>query len=87
MNDNEDIPETVRRLQVIADGYGKGEVALTLENEPRLYRLPRCKTAGLIHHNPDKAELLLDTEGDHRLLIELDSKTIESLHHLLYQRP
>jgi hypothetical protein len=83
MNDNEGVPEMVRRLQRAADGYGKGEVGLTLESEPRLYRLPKCMKAGLIHRNPDKVELLLDTEGDHRFLIELDSITAESLHRLL----
>jgi hypothetical protein len=82
MNDNEDIPAMVARLQRAADGYGKGEVELTLESEPRLYRLPKCTKAGLIHHSPDKVELLLDTEGDHRFLIELDSNTVEALHHL-----
>jgi hypothetical protein len=83
MNDNEDIPEMVRRLQRAADGYGKGEVALTLENEPRLYRLPKCTKVGLIHHSPDKVELLLDTECEHRFLIELDSNTAETLYDLL----
>jgi hypothetical protein len=83
MNDNETTREMVARLQRAADGYGKGEVALTLENEPRLYRLPKCTKAGLSHYNTDKVELLLDTERDHRFLIELDSKTAESLFRLL----
>lgn len=73
----------VERLQRAADGYGKGEVELKLENEPRKYRLPKCTKVSLIHHNPDKVELLLDTEGDHRFLIELDSNTAETLYELL----
>jgi hypothetical protein len=82
MSDDE-VRKTVERLQRAADGYGKGEVSLKLENEPRLYRLPKCMKAGLIHHTADKVDLLLDTEGDHRFLIELDSKTAETLYNLL----
>jgi hypothetical protein len=82
MSDNA-TQKLVERLQRAADGYGKGEVALTLENEPRMYRLPKCTTLSLMPHNPNKVELLLDTEGDHRFLIELDSKTAESLYDLL----
>jgi hypothetical protein len=73
----------VERLQRAADGYAKGEVELTLENEPRLYRLPKCTKAALIHHTPDKVELLLDTERDHRFVIELDSQAAETLYNLL----
>jgi hypothetical protein len=44
----------------------------------------RCKTAGMTHHNTNKAELLLDTEGvDHRFVIELDSNAAERLYHSL----
>jgi hypothetical protein len=75
--------ELVRRLQAVADGYGKGEVELSLADQPRLYRLPKCKTAGMMHYNSNRAELLLDTEGDHRFVIELDSKAAETLYHLL----
>jgi citrate lyase beta subunit len=83
MNDNETTQEMVARLQRVADSYSKGEVELTLENEPRLYRLPKCTKAGLIHHSSDKVDLLLDTEGEHRFLIELNSKTAATLLRLL----
>lgn len=83
MNDNEDIPEMVRRMQACSDGYAKGEVELKLADQPRLYRLPKCTTAGLITHTPNKVELLLDTEGDHRFLIELEPGTAETLYNLL----
>jgi hypothetical protein len=80
---DDDIHKMVQRLQRASDGYGKGEVELTLESEPRLYRLPKCTKPGLIHHNANKVELLLDTEGDHRFVIELDSQAAETLHNLL----
>jgi hypothetical protein len=82
MSDDE-TRKLVERLQRASDGYAKGEVELMLGSEPRLYRLPKCTKVALMHHNPDKVELLLDIEGDHRFLIELDSKTAETLHNLL----
>jgi hypothetical protein len=47
---SEEERELVRRLQAVADGYEKGEVELNLADQPRLYRLPKCKTAGMMHY-------------------------------------
>jgi hypothetical protein len=82
MSDDE-TRKMVERLQRAADGYGRGEVAIPLADTPTLYRLPKCTQAGLMHYTSNKAELLLDTEGDHRFVIELDSKAAETLYHLL----
>jgi hypothetical protein len=78
-----DVQEPVEGCEAEAEAYGKGEVELTLGDQRHVYRLPKCKTAGLVIHNPNKVELILDTEGDHRLVIELDSKGAETLNNLL----
>lgn len=84
MNDNDDpVPEMLSRMQARSNAYAKGEVAIPLADSPTLYRLPKCTKVGLMTHTPNKADLLLDIEGDHRVMIELDSNTAETLLNLL----
>jgi hypothetical protein len=60
-----------------------GESYIALAAETRNYRLPKCQHASLTNYRPNTTDLVLITEGGHRVLIELDSNTAEGLYKLL----
>jgi hypothetical protein len=72
--------ELIRQLQAKTDAYAKGEVELPLGDQPGLYRLPRCTTAGVIVRSPDTAELLLDIQDGQRILVEIGIEAFQALH-------
>ena len=79
---SDDKKELARRLQAMSDALQE-PIELRLAKGPRPYQLSKCTGVGLNILDPNKAELLLATEQGHRILIEIDSQTAETLHDLL----
>lgn len=77
---NDDRREPAQNPQTDAH---RDEVAMTLGDQPGLFRLPKCSRAVLVPRTPDRADLQLELESGHRILVEMDSKTAESLLALL----
>jgi hypothetical protein len=75
--DEDEERELVRRLQERANAMGP-PVELMLANAPGPYRLPKCNYVALNILDPNRAELILDTEHGQRILIEVDSKVVET---------
>jgi hypothetical protein len=75
--------EIVRRLQAQTDALSKGSIELNLGTDPALYQLPPCISAGVDFPEVGMAQLRLDTQRGHRLMIPLSDEAVLSLRNIL----
>jgi hypothetical protein len=72
--------DRVQRLQQRANTMRDQPIKVILGSELGPYRLPRCHRAAVNVRSPGTAELILDTQQDQRILVEIDIETFRSLH-------